>query len=262
MTPYTLTTFTPAEVEKITGLTTTMQRDWRRRGFLPSNSGHARFDAFGLAEALVMKLLADRGIGPTLTKEIAHWCGVGIIWLILKDVDAYEGDHLRVFEWLPEDQRPASRSTGEDIDEEVRKLAEAAGIDVGLMGGSWGPKGSWLARQILRLRGCGGVVPARHFIWWADGSHVWHVDLNKAFDGFSWDPRLSGPVIVLDLGALASLMMERAGRAFVHVEFETGEDGELLQPLEFGAVVPLEQLRSAPSSSSSESEPRDGGAND
>ena len=60
---FTLTTFTPAEAEKISTISTAMQRDGRRRGFLPAFQGHARFDPFDVARMWAIKMLADRGIG-------------------------------------------------------------------------------------------------------------------------------------------------------------------------------------------------------
>lgn len=234
---YTLTSFTPGEVEKITGLSTMMQRDWRRRGFLPSMAGHARFDPFALAEVFVMKLLADRGVGPVHSKEVADWCAIGILWHALKTVDAYEGDHLRTFDWEPEDHRPKPDPA---MQAKLKEIAEAAGMELPEgADGTWGVKADWLTRQVLRQRGHGRVIPARFFIWWADGSHEWHVSLDQAFSGSSSDAKYAGPVIVLDLGAVAETMSERAGRAFVHVEFEADEAGNLLSPIEYGEAVPL-----------------------
>ena len=60
---------TPAEAERITGVNVTLQRDWRRRGFLPSNEGHARFDVFSLAKMRFLSAMAERGIGPASTEK-------------------------------------------------------------------------------------------------------------------------------------------------------------------------------------------------
>lgn len=227
---YTLTSFTPGEVEKITGLSTMMQRDWRRRGFLPTAAGHARFDPFALAEIFVMKLLADRGVGPVHTKEVADICAIGILWHALRTVDAYEGDHEQTFDWEPEAHRPKHDAS---VLDRLNEICEAAGMELPKrMDSTWGVKADWLTRQVFRQRGHGRVIPARFFIWWADGSHEWHVSLDQAFSGSSFDMKYAGPVIVLDLGAVAETMSERAGRAFVHVEFEADEAGNLLSPIE------------------------------
>jgi hypothetical protein len=235
---YVLTSFTPGEVEKITGLSNVMQRDWRRRGFLPSSAGHARFDPFALAEVFVMKLLADRGIGPVHSKEVADWCAIGVLWHALKAVDAYEGDHHRTFEWEPEEFRPKPDPS---LVAAVKKMVAAAGEE--LPEGTdftWGAKADWLTRQILRQRGHGRVIPARFFIWWADGTHGWHESVDQAFSDSSSDPRYAGAVIALDLGAIAGTMSDRAGRAFVHVEYETDDGGSLLSPVQYGEPVALD----------------------
>ncbi|KAA3514809.1 hypothetical protein G6L63_01150 [Agrobacterium vitis] len=236
---YILTTFTPAEAEKITTLSTVAQRDWRRREFLPTVDGHARFDAFALAEIWVMKMLSDRGVGPQASKEVANWCAIGILWHALKNVDAYEGDHHKTFDWYPEKHRPKN-----DPEEAAnfRQLCEDAGwnipenVDFDF---TWHSKSQWLTKQIFRLRGYPKIIPARYFIWWADGSHLWHDNLAEAFSSHSSEARYAGPVIVLDLEALATTLSQRAGRALVHVEFPVDGEGNLVSPIEYGAPVPL-----------------------
>lgn len=89
---FSLTVFRPAEAEAITGLTRVMQRDWRERNFLPKNEGHARFDAFGLAEMLLMKLFSDRGIGPQQSKDVAEFARSSVVWHALETSSAFGGD--------------------------------------------------------------------------------------------------------------------------------------------------------------------------
>ena len=57
---YTAAHFSPNDVEGITELSTTMQRDWRRRGFIETQNGHAKFDPFEVATIWIAKTLADR----------------------------------------------------------------------------------------------------------------------------------------------------------------------------------------------------------
>jgi hypothetical protein len=59
-----LNLYTPAEAGRISGLSPGMQRDWRRRGFLPAADGHARFNAFEVSDMRCLKLLSDGGLGP------------------------------------------------------------------------------------------------------------------------------------------------------------------------------------------------------
>lgn len=233
---YVLTTFTPAEAEKITTLNTVMQRDWRRRGFLPSVEGHARFDAFALAETWVMKMLSDRGVGPQLSKDVANWCALGILWHALKSVDAYEGDHHKTFDWDPEELRP--KRDPEEV-AKIQKLCEDAGYSMPDLDFTWAAKAEWLCKQVFRRNNCPRVIPAPYFIWWADGSHEWQYELDEAFSKSSGEDKYAGPVIVLDLNALATKLIERAGRALVHVEFPVDDEGNLVSPIQYGAAVPL-----------------------
>ncbi|MGH6978208.1 MAG: hypothetical protein ACRED4_02780 [Brevundimonas sp.] len=236
---YTLSTFTPSEAEAITGLSTTMQRDWRRREFLPRGDGHARFDAFALAQMMVMKALADRGIGPQQTVKIAEWAAGGLCWEAMGWKDAFEGDFEQTYDWLPEDQRP-SREPSADVLKVLSHLNDEARAEADLHGmdGSWGAKSQFLRKQVLRLKGIPRVIPARFLVWWANGDHCFTVDLGRAFDSVSsGDERVAGPAIVLDLNALASNLIDRTGRPLVHVEYPTNDQGEIQPPIEYGAPV-------------------------
>lgn len=218
----TLTQFTPAEAENITGVSTMAQRDWRRRGILEKRGeGHARYDLFDLGAMMSLKLLSDRGIPLDDAAKVADLCGMGIGYRVLQWIDAYEGDHERTNEArrLPEQ---LLEITEQQI-EALRKAAEEKNIEFpeGLAQRKrWGVKGEWLARQVYLDRFNTGAVPAELFIWWANGSHIFHQSFDSArSDMFSWDERLSGPAFVLDLSSLAQVLLDRAGRALVHVEF-------------------------------------------
>lgn len=189
----TLTLFTPAMAEKIAGLSVATQRDYRRRGFIKQNEGHARFDAFDLAEMMVLNDMSKRGIGPKDTSSVSKICALAIVYHALQWIDSYEGDHEKVHEW---------------------------NAHVFPDGVSWGMKAEWLARAVLRERGL-SAVPAPLFIWWADGTHTFQVSFDKAFnDGLSDDARWNGPVVILSLQALAGRLIDGAGSALVHVEFQ------------------------------------------
>lgn len=184
---FTLSLFSPGEAERITGLSTVMQRDWRRRKLLPepAGPGHARFNAFDLASMWTRRLLSDRGIGPQETEEIGRWCAFGIIWHALMWIDSWEGDHEKF---------------------------EAP---------TWPLKAQAMARKVIFAENGGfRVLPARFFIWWADGSHMWHQSVDAAFNADeSSDPKYTGPVIVLDLMSLGFELVDRVNRPIVHVEF-------------------------------------------
>jgi len=222
----TLTQFTPAQVEKIAGVAVDQQRNLRRHGYLAQTEGHARFDGFGLARLAAIKHLSDRGIGPALTAkaeggfDIATLCATGILWRLLDKPEAYEGDHFE-FELsgppvVPLDphlfDQVIAEAKNRGMDEEALRTA-LLHEDRG-----WSSRASILKRQVMSDMGLGRVIPARYFIWWADGSHLWHEDLNVAFEGKPDDPRYQGAVMVMDQEAVASALLSQAGTAFAHIE--------------------------------------------
>lgn len=226
MVQITLTQFTPAQAEKITGISVDQQRNLRRHGYLAQSHGHARFDGFGLARLAAIKGLSDRGIGPSLTAkadeglDIATLCATGILWALLDWIDAYEGDHKTfAVSWprsqpLSEDdlklmiEAAKHRGYSEDV---IREMFEESARD-------WAERSEWLKKQVIQKMGAHRVIPARYFIWWADGTHTWDDGLEEAFSGPSHDPRYQGAVIIMDQDALASNLLSRAGTAFAHIE--------------------------------------------
>lgn len=66
--------FTPAEAGEITGVSPTLQRDWRRRGILPENDG-AKWTRWTLVDVIqlsVMKRLSDNGVDVSKTLDAAR----------------------------------------------------------------------------------------------------------------------------------------------------------------------------------------------
>ncbi len=190
----TSTLFTPAQAEKITGLSVASQRDFRRRGFMKATpgTGHSRFDVFDLAWMLFVRSMSDRGIGPSQSVEVAEWAVQRIVWSALSWINAFEGDHEIAF---LEDVR--------DVPNDVL----------------WGRIGDRLMRQFFRENNKVRVLPAPIFIWWADGAHDFHVSLDLAIDQLSGsDPKLLGPIVVMCLESVGNDLLDRAACAFVHVE--------------------------------------------
>jgi hypothetical protein len=65
----TLAVYTPADLERISGLRTDMQRVWRRRGQLPTlGSGHARFSIQEVVEITFRYAMSKIGIPPSELK--------------------------------------------------------------------------------------------------------------------------------------------------------------------------------------------------
>lgn len=178
----TLTTFTPSEAERITGVSNDLQRNWRRRGHLRSHDGHARFDAFALADMWGLKMLSDRGIGPTDGVQALDSMSTRLVWHALASFHAWEGD-----------------------------VENAPGLE-------WADKSEWLRRELLQ------VSPARFFVWLADGRPAFTSSIESLMSRFgSTDPAVAGPLIVFDLEALGSLLLDRAGRALAHFDSDPPE---------------------------------------
>lgn len=196
---FTLTHFTPAEAERITGVTTTLQRDWRRRAFIPVMDGHARFDLFQLAEMITLNALANRGIGPSLSKQVSEICAKAIVYSALAWSNAWDGDAHSDLAWRK-------------IQPHIKK---------------WDGKSEYLITQLWQSLKIPLAFPAPCFIWWADGTHCFSYSYDFAISNMlSDDPRTAGPVIILNLNSLGTVMLDRAGRELAHVEFCDPVSGE------------------------------------
>lgn len=180
----TWTTFTASEVEKITGVSTTTQRDWRRRGFLEAtDDGWTRYELHDLCQLLVMSALQERGVGPSLSKDIAGVAALHIAFFALSWVDSIDDGTSGEFEKL------------------VRLRGE--------------PRGAFFVRPSAQK-------PLRYLVVWATGEIGLVEDIGAAFSQLSSDRKYHGAIIVLDLDALATLLIDRAGRPFVSVEIASG----------------------------------------
>ncbi|WP_238121745.1 MULTISPECIES: hypothetical protein [unclassified Xanthobacter] len=104
-----LNLFRPAEAEAVTGLSTAMQRDYRHRGFLPSFTGHARFNVFDLAEMYALKQLSDHGFGPDTFGSSAKIVARGLVYHALKFADAYEGEAQDIERFCVESNTPEEK---------------------------------------------------------------------------------------------------------------------------------------------------------
>lgn len=182
---YELAEFTPGDAEAITGVSTVLQRDWRRRGILPANEdGHARFDVHGLAELMILKSLSDRGLGPQAAKAVAEIGSGAVVHGALQNEDAFQ----------VESRGPAP-----------------AAIDPGAV-----------VRRTSPNKMHRNVMPAPYLIIWADGSEVWQFDVQKAIDAISksaQEDKLGGPITIIDQYAMGNLLFRRAGRPLVSVEW-------------------------------------------
>lgn len=90
--------FTPAEVAAITGVSVSLQRDWRRREILPERKkeGWTRFTLTDVIEIRVLKFFADAGFS---VKDVREYSSMAVlpVWVLLKDIPGavvFEGDPI------------------------------------------------------------------------------------------------------------------------------------------------------------------------
>jgi hypothetical protein len=189
-------TFTPSEVANITGLSTTMQRDWRRRGFLASSEKHARFDVVEVAGIWALKILADRGIGPQISKEVASWLAYGIAYHALREIDLDDQVRKNLVARL-------RKKTFEDIDSFITRTTRT--------------ESPWInqtPKRLARSKGQKAFIPSRFLIWWPDGSYEWSETVGSTI--LTEESRLGGgAVIFLDQMAIGRALRRRAGKPLV-----------------------------------------------
>lgn len=183
-TEFTTTLFTPSQAVKITGMSVASQRDLRRHGYLRKHDGHARFDCMDLAEMALIHEMSQRGVGPKETSSIAGVCAARAVYSSLGERAAYEGP-------LP----PAEKALGNED--------------------PWLSNKDRLRRRFLRSRGY-PFQPGKFFVWWSTGEDHWCEFLDSAFEGIAFnDPKIAGPVIVMDLESLGKRLLEGAGVPFI-----------------------------------------------
>lgn len=169
-----------------------LQRDWRRRGYLAKQDGHARFSIFDLAQMTVLKTSSDRGIGPDRAKDVAETAATEIAIAALRWSDAWEE--------ATQAQRPDGMTWGE--------FAETLVADAIL-------EQTYSRRMMPRL----SIAHDAKLIWWSDNSFRLTGSVDDALASVSSsDPKVSGAIIILDLAGLASRMIDAAQRPFAGIQ--------------------------------------------
>jgi hypothetical protein len=91
-------TFTASEVEKITGVTAAMQRDWRRRELIDTSPGRGwkRLGTEELIQVLVMRVLSERNIPPGFARKLGRMAILPVLERLL--AEAYPGEPIELME--------------------------------------------------------------------------------------------------------------------------------------------------------------------
>ncbi len=184
--------FTPAEAERITGVSVTQQRNWRRYGYLPKSLGqHARFNPHQLAAMTIMQTLSERGIGPGASREISPLIGAHVIYYAcLWDPDAFEDRTGLDFSWY---------GSGE------KRIANQVAF--------------WSVQD--------DINPAQFCVWYADGSYKFCDDLGQAFNRiFTDDEQMGGACIVIELQGIAASLLDRTERPLFIAELAPDDDAD------------------------------------
>ncbi len=176
----TFTAFTPAEAERITGVSVVLQRDWRRRKIIPARQdGEARFLLPALLEMLTLKMLSEAGLG---IEEAREWCPF---------VPAAIASHALVVDGAIEgdvDLHPLGLRYPEILAKEI-------------------------SAQISR------AIPGGDLVIWSDRKSEVVRDWRSAIEQAPHS-KLCGAVRILIFEAIGTELAKRAGRALVHIERE------------------------------------------
>lgn len=209
-----LRAFTPSEAARISGVNLALQRDWRRRGYLPKLEGPSEFDAFGVASMLCVELLTRRGIGPAVSKPLASLLGAGVVKAAI-EVQAGFGGALKGV------AGPVERIAVTDRDSLDLVQASQGGADEAYW--TWYGRAQAISAEIFSARPEAEQRVERAFCWWADGTSEFVDSIIRLLEALEpSDPRLAGPVIMLDFSALAALFLDRCEGPFA-TYMESGE---------------------------------------
>lgn len=224
---FNLAEFAPADVEIITSLSATMQRDWRHRGFLAKSDKHARFTAFALAEALVMKMFSDRGIGPARSHFVAPRMARAIVLEVLcYNREAWGEYPEAVFDNI-------RANSGAFTNGETQHFSLRPSISHLRRFGfanDWGPhrlvelnfidKMSDLADRLFSALQIPDVDRSRDIIWWPNDEVEFgnYEELINAAESIHWklDPRFDGVAMVISVSAIASNLAKKLTRPLVN----------------------------------------------
>lgn len=121
--------FTPKDLTSITGLSPTMQRDWRRNGYLPPReSGWSSFDLEEVSKVALLKVLADAGLGPgfgndVISGDVGRAIVRSIGWWVVEaeEAEAWVGDLT---------PSTASEVLALDADDHFALVSRVTGLDV------------------------------------------------------------------------------------------------------------------------------------
>ena len=177
--------FDSAEAAVMTGVSRMLQRNYRRRGYLPPQPGHSHYRLFDLAELRFIGVMAARGVNISLAKRFAPWVAQGVAFHALSHEDAYAGPIGLDYDLAL--QAPA-----------VLRQCSPLGPD--------------------RSR----VIPVRFWILWANDTASWLPRLEGELFEQEQAKHGGGIALVFDQREAGDILRQRAGRALVRVSGMSG----------------------------------------
>lgn len=197
--------FSASEVEKLTGLTTATQRDWRRRGYLPElDGGHARYDIFDICEIAFMQKMTERGIGPQHTHPIRSWSGRRIAG----NIGLHQNNYEVVSTLNVKNIMKYGKTNGIEA---LANILKTGTVDIVR---TYPKRRNPIPNEASNAH---NVISGNTFIWWADKTERWDKSYENALKELDLppnDPKLNGPVILLDLLSVAFDLLHRSSRPF------------------------------------------------
>ncbi|MBN9018461.1 MAG: hypothetical protein J0H11_13665 [Rhizobiales bacterium] len=231
-----LNEFTPAETEALTSLTPEMQREWRKRGYIRKFEKHARFDPLDVIEIAVLKMFADRGIGPHRATAWAHDVAGSVLCLALElRADAWAGGSPHdIVAQLPADATKYWPRGG-TADRPLEAFEQRA----------------WLARQVVNALGFDFEHVSTHVVMWPTDEIEFGRDGRFAIDLFPINNaesdrvnrRFDGPVIFLNLSVIAENLVIRSPKPLVAAELGCGDGKRLSLPWSPGLAANVSRRR-------------------
>lgn len=214
-----LTKFKPSVAEKISGISQTTQRNWRKRGILPKEQGHKLYDCVELAQLFAMGRLETFGIGPQKSVEIAPWMAVSIVAFIFANRTAFLGENPAL-DQLPTDTSPNA------VRNRMIKLFRTINDDEAKPKEAISPLNLQpeINRSLLvnalhgRESGFDGrLLPARFFLWFENDEHLWCPSIEKGIAEYlerQQGNSLPDVIVSLDSYAMAEQMRTRTDEPF------------------------------------------------
>jgi hypothetical protein len=203
-----LETYTPSEAEDVTKVAQTTVRNWRRAGYLPKYTGHARYTVADLLVMVAMQALVSRGMAPESATGFAGEIARATFQSLISTPKAYSeasADAARA------EIGPVSQ---ERVNEVARALDESRVADLT-------PEMIEAADNLKTLMdaaeqkfGLSGVKAPSWLVIWANGDlqFFYDEDIDSFFSDTVYDEYVQGPVILFCLGAMAHMVLSRLPR--------------------------------------------------